>query len=621
MPVRTEPVSGDNADDFWTWIREIAPPESHPWIISPDAQFAFRLVNGWGESDAGRIGWGNLIEPNRNRGRSKSNAPKRPRCSLVLADRCTIITHTLGDSRLTWVSVGNYLDCDLPAFAASVGIEYVPHGDTGPCGESSQRNPDQAANVIDQYFAELMERYLSDGGGHWRATAAQLSHQTYRRSFCGGELLEHCEPDVYKIERDGLYGGRAEVYYWGTVGDPPGSREGEDAGPPPVHNSTIDGPIHLLDVRSQYPSLLASQSYPVRYLRRHDRCPVPILRQLNRDLRCLARVEIQTHEPAYPLRIGGEPVVSKYRDGGHVNSDSRKSQTRTLFPTGRFWTTLCGPELQDAIDSDRVLRVGEVCEYAMGTPFRKYAEHLLRSRESARYTQDHCRESMLKLLANSFAGKFASKPGGWKTVSGKIPVEPWGEWTERNAESDEPVSYRSISGIVQRFEPQAEDVSGFPSVFAWLTSYGRLQMLRFLRSCGPHAVLWCHTDGLAVTDDGLRRLRDAGLIGDGQPGQLRIVGTASRVRLFGPSHYFVDGEWTLSGMSAGFFFGPGGSVRDYVRPTVSELIASSGCDQSPLAIRSSDLRKHRTGSVAGPFGWSIPPHYVHGHFDKPYLDD
>lgn len=601
-------VSGFGVDDesFWRWLSDNTPESSRPWVICPDAAAAFRLLGGWKRSDDGTIGWGNLVPRPADAAKGNRRKDTRPKCCMILSDATTILTHTFGPRRVTWVSAGNYLPCEIASFAASIGEFYPAELDTGPSGCSHQFDPDAAAGIVDRFFARVMRGYLDGGGGHWRATSAQLSHQTWRRSYYRVPVLEHDRADVARIERLGIYSGRAEAYFFGTVGDPPGSAPGEPAGPEPVSFAVESGPFHQVDVRSQYPAILRDCIFPVAFDRQEQSMSPQKLKSIL-ECRCaVAVVEIQTPDADYPVRVGGI-----YRGGrrlvdqGQRNPEMRIPR-RVIYPTGRFWTVLYGPELSHALARDRVTRVESVFTYRPGRPFAEYAAALIDQRDRARRSGDESLDILAKMLANSFAGKFASRPGGWRTEPKHRARHRWGTWSELNAETGEPESFRAIAGVSQKFVRKTDEPAGVPSIFGYLTSYGRVQIGEVIRTAGAGGVAWVHTDGAVLSGTGYNRILQAGLIGQGEAGRLRYLGTIGRIRVWSPTQYFCDGIWTLGGFSSGFQLLETGEIRDWRSHAVDQVIHSPESTDDEHSLRKSMLTRALHASSIGPFGWAIP---------------
>jgi hypothetical protein len=175
--------------------------------------------------------------------------------------------------------------------------------------------------------------------------------------------------------------------------------------------------------------------------------------------------------------------------------------------------------------------------------------------------------------------------------------------------------------VTQEYVRETEDTSGFPSVFAYLTSYGRIQLLNIIRAAGRQNVIWCHTDGLSVTRSGHESINRIGLIDDGNAGSLRTVGIVERARVFGPAHYFADGEWVLSGFHGASFVGPSGSVTDWQRPQISDLIASRGEAVAKMHARKSALNTKIPSGHLMPDGFMMPLTIVNGEVQPPTVDN
>lgn len=602
-------------------MQSVATGGRRPWVIAPDASNAFRALDGWDYSDSGLIDWGELVTlPDKSK-RPNPKKQRRANCAMVLSDACTILTHNLGPSRVTWVSVTNYLPFDATAFAQAVDIPIPYLLEYGPGGQTFQHDPDITARILDEYFARMMTRYLDDGGGHWRPTAAQLAHQTWRRSYYTEPVLEHDNQALAALEREGIIGGRADVNFYGTVGDPPGTRPGEESGPNPVHSAVLPGPVCQFDVRSQYPAILRSEKFPVAFDRFITGCTVKRLKALCRTSCVLARVELDTTEPAYPFITGGSLAVQRGGDESGYGRRQVRTEKVTIFPTGTFWTVLYGPELEHALDRDRVRRVGVVASYQAGYPFAAYASSMIDARNDARDQDDPTREALYKLLANSFAGKFAARPGGWRTVRGKVWPNPWDQWTTISQETGEVESWRSISGVCQVFTPVDDQPAGCPSVFGYLTSYGRLQLWDMMQRLGTRGWVWCHTDGIVATAEGVQRLGRDVPPEHATPGCWRRVQEIHRCRCWGPAHYFCDGSWILSGWTDGVWVDTRGTIYDWRRNTVGELIAAEGSAEVRMTLRSSSLSASRAQSRVGPDGWALTPEVKNGERVATYVDD
>lgn len=552
------------------------------------------------------IGWGSLTSPRRKQSASRGQPPPREPCALILSDAVTIMTHTYNGGRVTWVSVGNYLKCDIAKMARAAGVECGPRLGSDAAGVAWQIDCRTDAIVIGEFFRTVMTRFMADDGGHWRTTAAQLSHQTYRRRFCGRDLVEHREPSAAKLERAAVFGARSELRYYGGIGkgiNDPSSWYHKISSP---HESTMAGPVYKFDVRSQYPAIMRDCKFPVALDRPIHDMSVDELHAVA-SYRCvIARVKIKTDLPIYPFRHKGHHRIDKAIGYGKMRIQDDYIPTRIIYPVGEFWTDLCGPEIIEACKRGHIVAVGSGWEYRPGKPFEAYMNWLIDDRQNARDENDECRETMRKLQANSFAGKWASRGGKWVNCPDVIPAERWGEWHEIDADTVEPMHYRAISGVVQRYEKDDDEPKGFPSIFAYLTSYGRVQLWQLMESAGIDNVIWCNTDGLLVTKKGRDNLYKANAVGNGEAGRLRYEGEIHDFVGFTPRHYFADGQWTLAGTPAEAVMLPGGRFAAMQGGTLSDLLASPERTNVGYARRYVSLPTRPTDGSVNAQGWLVP---------------
>jgi hypothetical protein len=219
------------------------------------------------------------------------------------------------------------------------------------------------------------------------------------------------------------------------------------------------------------------------------------------------------------------------------------------YPVGHWVGCYAGPELIEMIQRNEIESVDTLAEYHREPAFRSFASSILGERLKRRRDGDLVGESMAKLIGNAFAGKFAARGGGWRIDEQKTPARYWGPWQEINAETGTVQRFRAFAGIVQRWEERSPDPTGCPSIFAYLTSYGRVYM-SWIRSALPDkSVYHMDTDGLWCHPDCETILKEHGYKFGDDPGMLRVDGECSYLRFLTSKHYCVDGEWVLSGIT------------------------------------------------------------------------
>lgn len=595
---------GTSDDQFWAYLASVTHSRRNVWIICPDAQSAFQAIGGWIQSDRGVVGWGTLGQEAKRRPRGANPRTRPFRGTMILSPAVTILCHSLGEGRCTWVSVSNYLATDLQTLARSVGEEWPESLDVGQRGAAFQSDTDRSAKIVDRFFNRIMVEYLKSDGGHWRTTAAQLSHQTWRRNFLTHRVESHTDDDAAVFERDATFGGRAELYFLGTVGVPPGERPGESPGMPPISPKQIAGPLYKVDIRSQYPAILRDNYFPVQLDRRHRNPPVEEVVATANVRCCVARVLIETTLPIYPCRTNERMMTDKRYDGRETRVSETKIKSRVVYPIGRFWTSLYGPELAEAGRRGHIQDCAEMWTYRGARAFRDYADYLITERKNARDRGDESSELRLKLQANSFIGKFASRGGGWSTVPRSQHEERWKQWFELDLETGKKEQFRTLSGITQRFDPPAEVAVGCPFVFGYVTSYGRIQLYRIIETAGKNGVVQCNTDGLLLTPSGYQCIEAAGLLSKDKPGRLRTVETVDRFRGWGPSHFFASGEWTLSGYRGGTWIDASGRAVDWHYHGISSLISCPESTATKYTVQKKNLILRPLAGSVGEWGWT-----------------
>ena len=82
------------------------------------------------------------------------------------------------------------------------------------------------------------------------------------------------------------------------------------------------------------------------------------------------------------------------------------------------------------------------------------------------------------------------------------------------------------------------------SIASWVTSAGRMLLLRAMREAGRDNVLYVDTDALIVNEAGYEALRSAGRIAGRAFGMLEIKSGPNVVNVRGIKHY-VDGDRTI----------------------------------------------------------------------------
>jgi hypothetical protein len=575
---------GKTAEEWWSLLESLAVGGRTVTVVAHHAETCWTLLGGWSCIESGRINFGSLQRVRADGeivGRSKD---KRDRCAFVVGNPTTIITHRIAAGKATWIAVGNYVAAPLSDLADAVGISGVADSAPGVSGAAMPYSAEESARVVGEWIARLVARWHASDSGPWRPTAAMLGHSLWRRRHYTHPVLEHADPIAAELERESLFGGRASVWFWGAVG-----RRAADSDPFAVYPSPgpyprIAGPAIHIDVRSMYPTLLRDHQFPVQLHKVTGPMTVDELAETLEWRSCIARVHVDHAAGEMPYR----------------------TKTDTRYPVGQWLGAFAEPELRALLAAGEIQSVEAVAIYGRAPAFASLAGHLLDARMTCRLAGDKVGESVAKLTANAFAGKFAARGGGWQSAPNIWPERWWGDWIERDADAGTSVRCRSFGGIVQQFVERSESPVGSPAIFSHLTSLGRCYMRRLRECAGPRRVYHQDTDGIWCHPDAVDSLVAAGYVFGDDPGNLRIDAECDYVQFLSPKHYCYDGQWVLSGIAAGWHPSGDGTFADVAvqhasgsRPTAPPEWVSVLRRRVKMFARSTDQRIDASG-------WSRP---------------
>jgi hypothetical protein len=574
--------------DLHSYVDKLSQSRRKLYVFTPTAGVTLSLTGFFGllsthtvvppHSDAG-------IPPDvQTHGRERTIAFNR----LVLNTRTNIISYSKGNGTTEWCSCAQYLACGEQELGSTMSFSWPLSG--GPLQPGQVRVDDIAdrADLWLRTFQRLSDWWISVDGGPWSATVGGLSMSYFRRRLTPKTILLHDNENARILENDGLFGGRASVWYYGDVSTPRRAVDRDPTAPPPSIYPSEVGPALNLDVQSMYPYLLASRDYPVRLLSVRAGRSVDEIRGLLPKYGVIARVELSTPHPEYCYRAMG----------------------RVVWPTGDFTTVLCGPELERAIHERSVVRVYDSAVYAMGQPFKRQAEDLLKLRQESRSKGDRPWEMFVKLLSNNLGGKLAQKRSEWHLRPHVRGPVRWGEWYDLNIDTGELHIYSSIAGMVREkvVDPVPKRLVG--AAFAYLTAYGRDMMRTTRESLPPRTVVSQDTDGLWViglsVSGLLQAFPDLGR-GAGSP---RVVATVDSARFFSPKVYWTSDGWVRSGLHGPIQVGGPYTLQDSYQTTPLTGCPAAPPDRVTVHTRIVNLQCEFVDGRIGPSGWADPTHLV-----------
>jgi hypothetical protein len=556
---------------------------SRTYIVSPVASDALTLLGFWRAVESGSCSLRLSRSPSNSSG---SKRPKRRPHPLVLSGTPDIVGWEHAGREFRMVSYANHHGVPLADAARHAGFPAPPWSATAtrPTGHS-QADSAWTAGALSAVYRRLIDWHLAHGCGRWADSVGAAAWSWWRTTLPKKTVLEHDHPEAKATEAASVYGGRVQLFWFGSAGraEPTAAQVAESPRAVDVH---LPQPCYKIDVRSMYASILRDREFPVRLLGRlRVRAPAQLLSAC-RGCLCVATVRVRLATPSLPYR---------------------HQQRGTVYPVGEWWTTLATPEILAASGRGEIQEVGEVWGYQPGRPFAAFASELMRLRSLAVEAGDAVGGTWCKTIANALTGRLSRVRRGWVSEPDKPVRRPWGPWYEVDGDSGDVTSCRGVAGMRQRLLVGNDRPGGLTACYSHCTAYGRVMLAEYMATAGPGQVLWVDTDGLIVTRMGLDRLTAAGKVRADEPGFLRVEGEMSHFAARTPKHYCADGRWTLAGVRGDCGPVEGMSVRSYV--TANPV--RSGIDPAgvsiPTATRTLRLDAIPLAGTPGCDGWVIPP--------------
>jgi hypothetical protein len=497
-------------------IRHISDTEAVLWVVSNQCQRVWSLLGLWEDIEDGRI---QVCSPDyrgsqafRDRLREyrrRQDRPLRPvgggelgRIAakdsgyLVLEDPPNILRGRFYGSR-----------------HSTTWIDIRNHGLEPPSGVApGQHTASWLADTVQRMCQLCREHGLTA----LKPTAASQAMSAWRHSYLSESVHVHTEQRTEALEQRAYYGGRCEATRVGHVGCP----------------------VYHVDFVSQYGYVCAQGGLPVRLVgnRRRNGGQIPPGERVWDRL--IADVTVETEEPTFPLR----------REGA------------VIYPTGRFRTVLCGPELAKGALLDRIVAVHEIAEYDLGNPLSAYADSLYAVRQDEERLGNVATAQWAKRLIVSLPGKLGQLNHRWVDCPHIMPQTLYGEWYGQD-EDGELVRYRSLGGLVQMDVVDGYAADSVPAIAAFVTSYGRVRLLRAIRIAGWANVYYYDTDSLMVNEEGYRRLLRSEFMASSGMGFLTLRGVYEAMEIRGVKYYVSDGKVTCSGLAKGQIVDGGDGVH------------------------------------------------------------
>lgn len=470
-----------DAAELWTWIESRMRPRSTLHWIAHNAAYDATVVKTWTELPT--RGW---------------------TLKAAVVDSPPFIVHwRRGDLGLRMWDTLNIWKSSLKRIGASLDLPKLdmPKQWTGVASDDRYCRRDvEIIMVVCLRWWEWLRRY--DLGGSATTIAAQAL-KTFRSRFLDHTILLDDNVTALELSRSAYHGGRVEVFHLGD------------------HS----GPLYLLDVRSEYPTVMQRESYPTILKGVYGGLSPDDLNGLLERFAVVADVEIDTDEACYP-----------YKDSSPL-----------LFPVGRFRTVLTSPELSHALARGHVRTIRQAALYEHAPIFKRYVTEIAALRQAAIDDGDTFGAWTLKFLLNALYGKFGQRGRRSRQVA---TTDDLGvrTWDEVDGETGQHYRMRQLAGIIEQHWVEGESRYSHPAIAAHVTGHARLYLWDLIKRAELSNVLYCDTDSVLVTPAGYERLRP--LTEHTGLGSLHLDATVDRVTIHAPKDYVLDGVRRLKGVRA-----------------------------------------------------------------------
>lgn len=413
----------------------------------------------------------------------------------------TIISFRRDKSTITFLDTLNYFRMPLKKLGESVGLAKMDMPDTNVSSTELESYCRRDVDIIRVSILKLLDFIKSQDLGNYQSTLASQAFSAFRHRFMDAPILIDNNEKALDISRRSYLGGRTENFYIGK----------------------INKRVHLLDINSQYPSVMKGNAYPVHLIGVYRKPDSEELRNWIQKYAICAECIVETDINCIPIR----------------------QDKRLIFPIGRFKAVLSTPEIELALETCKSLTVIRAAVYHKALIFDSFVSFFYGKRLEYASNDDGAFAFMCKILLNSLYGKFGQTGRIYEDVD-KITDLTSKRWSEIDIDTKEIHHFRQFAGQVQRLSGLTESMDSMPAIASHVTSYARVLLWNYINQAGRENVLYIDTDSLLVNDAGRERLE--GELDGKVLGKLKHVETYTDGELRAPKDYILGTSEKIKGV-------------------------------------------------------------------------
>ena len=407
-----------------------------------------------------------------------------------------------GSHRLTLVDSTSWLPGALAQIGVQVGLEKpeLPQLDDPQQAWFWRCRQDVA--ILRQALCELLDWWDRGRYGAWSITGPQTGFNAMRHIPTPHKVVIDPDPDARAFERRAIVAGRREVWRVGKL---------------PF------GDYREIDFHLAHATIAAHCPLPKRRGPAIAGLKLDDWRLMSDRWAPIAEALIETNVPRYPLQIQG----------------------RLFYPTGRFWTILCGPELAEASRRGELRQVGPGYIYQLGHTMARWGAWVIKQLKDPDPETPEVARTALKGWSRTVPGKWAARTGRLH-LRGPSAEQGWYLEHGRHHPSEAMVSVLDMAGEREVVIQDQEADDSFPAVLAWIQSEVRVRLGRLIDYIGPAHMISCNTDGLLMVGPWKIPAQNLALALD--PLYPRQKAKYNLPDVISPQHTVLDGERRLSGI-------------------------------------------------------------------------
>jgi DNA polymerase type B, organellar and viral len=422
----------------------------------------------------------------------------------LIDDPPVMVDATWHGRKIRMVCAKNYWPAGMDTMLDAMQLRNPPSPGIGAKNDKWLELCDIHVDCVRRFMLRWIDLVKYYDLGNFRATIASQAMATYTHRFKHFPILQHGDKEFAKVERAAYFGGRCMVGYVGNC-------------------SAI---THHYDVNSLYPYVMSQSEFPTEPINRADDISPDTLRECMDRSAAVAEVRIDSDFGVYPVRKNG----------------------RSYYANGRFNTTLCGDELQQALDRRHVRSVARAMLYRRRPIFEHWCNDWCSVMLDAKRDGDQPLATICKLLMNSLSGKWAQKNSAWVPANDLHVENDYCHWWYKRHATNQLYECRAVAGCVQKREQKEDEFGGLVAISAYITSAGRSHMDYLKGIAASGKIYYQDTDSLIIDSRAAVRLRNAGWVSKTRIGAMKHVCDYSHLQIDGPRRWSGDDKTIHAGI-------------------------------------------------------------------------